>query len=297
VLVRYADDLVALCYSREQAHQVKAQLAAWLKPRGLAFNEDKTRIVPLSEGFDFLGFTVRRYGVKLLTKPSKAAIKRFRKKIATEMRALRGTNAETVIARMSPIIRGWAAYYRSVVSGRVFTQLDTYMWQLQYKWATWTHPNKPKDWTVKQYFGKYHATRQDKWVFGDRKSGAYLPKLAWTKIVRHQAVQDRASPDDPALADYWARRRRRSRPPLDRSTLRLLQQQNGRCDLCKGYLLHADREPDSPQQWEQWVVATRKAITKQYVIAHAGHGTTNGYRLTHTHCQRRLADVGTEPDY
>jgi RNA-directed DNA polymerase len=297
VLVRYADDLVALCYSREQAHQVKAQLAAWLKPRGLAFNEDKTRIVPLSEGFDFLGFTVRRYGVKLLTKPSKAAIKRFRKKIATEMRALRGTNAETVIARMSPIIRGWAAYYRSVVSGRVFTQLDTYMWQLQYKWATWTHPNKPKDWTVKQYFGKYHATRQDKWVFGDRKSGAYLPKLAWTKIVRHQAVQDRASPDDPALADYWARRRRRSRPPLDRSTLRLLQQQNGRCDLCNGYLLHADREPDSPQQWEQWVVATRKAITKQYVIAHAGHGTTNGYRLTHTHCQRRLADVGTEPDY
>ena len=120
------------------------------------------------------------------------------KKIATEMRALRGTNAETVIARMSPIIRGWAAYYRSVVSGRVFSKLDTYMWQLQYKWATWTHPNKPKDWTVKQYFGTYHATRQDKWVFGDRKSGAYLPKLAWTKIVRHQAVQDRASPDDPA---------------------------------------------------------------------------------------------------
>ena len=51
------------------------------------------------------------------------------------------------------------------------------MWQLQYKWATWTHPNKPKDWTVKQYFGTYHATRQDKWVFGDRKSGAYLPSL------------------------------------------------------------------------------------------------------------------------
>ena len=110
-------------------------------------------------------------------------------------------------------------------------------------------------------------------------------------------MQDRASPDDPALADYWARRRRRSRPPLDRSTLRLLQQQNGRCDLCKGYLLHADREPDSPQQWEQWVVATRKAITKRYVIAHAGHGTTNGYQLTHTHCQRRLADVGREPDF
>ena len=50
VLVRYADDLVALCYSREQAHQVKAQLADWLNPRGLAFNEDKTRIVPSPRG-------------------------------------------------------------------------------------------------------------------------------------------------------------------------------------------------------------------------------------------------------
>jgi len=48
VLVRYADDLVALCYSREQAQQTKAQLADWLAPRGLAFNEDKTRIAPLA---------------------------------------------------------------------------------------------------------------------------------------------------------------------------------------------------------------------------------------------------------
>jgi RNA-directed DNA polymerase len=45
VVVRYADDLVACCHSRQQAEQVKAQFAAWLAPRGLVFNEDKTRIV------------------------------------------------------------------------------------------------------------------------------------------------------------------------------------------------------------------------------------------------------------
>ena len=60
-LTRYADDLVVCCYSRQQAEQVKAQLAEWLEPRGLAVNEAKTRIVPLSEGFDFLGFNLRRY--------------------------------------------------------------------------------------------------------------------------------------------------------------------------------------------------------------------------------------------
>jgi RNA-directed DNA polymerase len=57
VLIRYADDLVALCHTRQDAFEIKARLADWLAPRGLAFNEDKTRVVTLDEGFDFLGST------------------------------------------------------------------------------------------------------------------------------------------------------------------------------------------------------------------------------------------------
>jgi RNA-directed DNA polymerase len=85
VLVRYADDYVAMCHSREQAQQVKERLAAWLAPRGLSFNEDKTKIVHLEEGFSFLGFNVRRYvgrqGGKLLIKPSQESVKRFRARL------------------------------------------------------------------------------------------------------------------------------------------------------------------------------------------------------------------------
>ena len=90
VLVTYADDLLVLCHSREQAEQVKARLAAWLTPRGLAFNEDKTRIVHLDEGCDFLGFNIRRYRGKLLTKPSTAALRRIRERLATEVRPCAG---------------------------------------------------------------------------------------------------------------------------------------------------------------------------------------------------------------
>ena len=106
VAVRYADDVVVLCHSQQQAEQVKARLAEWLAPRGLAFNEDKTSIVNLSEGFDFLGFNVRRYHRKLLIKPSKAAITRLRERLAAETRKLRGLNAVAVITTLSPIIRG-----------------------------------------------------------------------------------------------------------------------------------------------------------------------------------------------
>jgi RNA-directed DNA polymerase len=132
------------------------------------------------------------------------------------MRALRGSNAAAVLAALTPIIRGWAAYYRSVVSSRTFKSLDDYLWKLTYKWATHGHANKSRTWVVTRYFGKFNKFRNDHWVFGDAASGAYLVKFAWTPIVRHTLVKGGASPDDPALTEYWATRRRRIKPPTGR---------------------------------------------------------------------------------
>jgi RNA-directed DNA polymerase len=294
VLVRYADDLVAMCGSREQAEQVKQRLAVWLAPRGLRINEDKTRIVFLEDGFDFLGFQIRRYrNGKLLIKPSKAAVQRFRARLTAEMRALRGANAQAVIRRLNPVIRGWAAYYRTVVSKKAFVDLDTHMWKLAFSWAKRSHPNKPNRWVVDRHFGAFRRSRSDRWVFGDRDSGAYLAKFAWTPIVRHQVVKGSASPDDPALAEYWAERRRRRKPPLDNARLRQIQAQRGRCPLCRGLLLHADHEPQTPSEWEQWVKVTRTAIRRQAITANAGFGTSDetvALRLIHTHCARRMGN-------
>jgi RNA-directed DNA polymerase len=290
ILVRYADDLVVLCNSQEQAEQIKVQLAGWLTPRGLAFNEGKTKIVPLSQGFDFLGYNVRRYHQKLLIKPSEAALRRIRKRLATEMRALRGSNVMAVLAKLGPVIRGWAAYYRGVVSSRLFSGLDHYLWQLLYKWATWSHPNKPKSWIVDRYFGKLNKFRNDNWVFG-RDSDAYLIKFSWTSIVRHVMVKGGSSPDDPGLAEYWAERRKRVKPPLDDYTLRLLTRQDARCPLCGEHLLTADQPPQSPGQWERWwLQVTRKAIAASYLTHHGGPGSPDGKqtRLVHTSCHRGL---------
>jgi len=289
--VRYADDVVVLCHSQQQAEQVKARLAEWLAPRGLAFNEDKTKIVRLSEGFDFLGFNVRRYpNRKLLIKPSQAAIRRVRERLASELRTLRGGNAMAVIAALNPIIRGWAAYYRGVVSSRLFGSLDHYLWHITHKWATWRHENKPKRWIAGRYFGKFNKFRNDHWVFGDRDSGAYLVRFSWTAIERHVPVKGAASPDDPALASYWAERRKKVKPPLDRYSLRLLSRQDGLCPLCGDHLLSADQPPQSPEQWERWWLhVTRKAIAASY-LTHGRPGPADGdqTRLVHASCQRAL---------
>ena len=287
VLVRYADDLVVSCHSRDEALEIKARLAGWLAPRGLVFNEDKTRVVCLEEGFDFLGFNVRRYHGKLLIKPSKAAIRRVRERLRTEIRSLRGTNVAAVLKRLNPIIRGWSAYYRGVVSSKLFSALDDYIWKLTHKWATFSHSNKPRSWVIARYFGQFNKSRRDRWVFGDRDSGAYLLKFAWTKIVRHQMVKGAASPDDPALAHYWAERRRKAPPPpIDKATLRLLEAQHGRCPLCGNVLLPADDPPQSPREWEHWLAATRKTIIK-VAMRENGISDETKSRLIHAHCHQR----------
>ncbi len=296
VLIRYADDALALCHCREQAEQLKAKLSAWLAPRGLVFNEDKTRIVHLDDGLDFLGFNVRRYRGKLLIKPSKAAVTRIRARLSTEMRALRGHNAQMVLIRLNPIIRGWSAYYRHAVSARVFNELDNHLWKLTYKWAKFSHPHKSKHWIISRYFDAFNSSRRDRWVFGDRDSGAYLLKFAWTKITRHTLIKGWASPDDPVLTNYWAARRRRGRPPLDRARLRLIQRQHGRCPLCGQPLLGADAEPAHPDEWEQWITATRKALSHHALtvdVAVVNPGKADPitvFRLIHTHCRDRPPD-------
>jgi RNA-directed DNA polymerase len=292
VVIRYADDLIALCHTQRQAEQIKAKLAEWLAPRGLVFNEEKTQIVHVGQsGFDFLGFNVRRYNGKLLIKPSAAAIQRIRERLRTEMRSLRGSNAAAVLAELNPIVKGWAAYYRGAVSKKTFSSLDDYLWELTYKWAVYSHANKPKRWVVARYFGKFNKFRNNHWVFGDAASGAHLARFAWTTIVRHIMVKGGASPDDPALSQYWAERRQKIKPPVDGYTLRLLARQDGRCPLCGLALLAVDQPPESPHEWERWwLLVIRKAITVDFLVHHGRPDSPDGdqTRLVHASCQSEL---------
>jgi RNA-directed DNA polymerase len=264
VLIRYADDFVVCCHTKAQAEGVRESLVGWLAERGLSLNEDKTRIVPLTQGFDFLGWTFRRYpSGKLLITPSKAAVRRHRKRLADEMRRLRGSNARAVTAVFNPIIRGWTAYHRSTYCLREFSRLSSYTWQLAYKWARISHQNKPVGWVVARYFGKFHPSRNDKWVFGDRETGIYLLRHSWTRIRPHILVRGRASPDDPDLTGYWEYRRRRHGNPLDSDTARLLARQRNRCPLCGYRLLDTDHLPSSPEGWESWWLGVTRQLLQR----------------------------------
>jgi RNA-directed DNA polymerase len=116
-----------------------------------------------------------------------------------------------------------------------------------------------------------------------------MHRFAWTGIVRHQMVKGAASPDDPALADYWIRRRRKAPPPpIGSSSLRLFGAQDGRCPLCGDWLLPADDPAQTPREWEHWLAVARKTTT---TVAMRGHGASDEAtrRLIHAHYHWRSA--------
>ena len=110
--IRYADDAVILTDSKAKAEAAKNVLEPWLAARGLSLSQEKTRIVHLSEGFDFLGFNCRlfpskrkRSGQVLHIKPSKTSIQRLKARLRQEWLMLKGHNALSVIRKLNPIIR------------------------------------------------------------------------------------------------------------------------------------------------------------------------------------------------
>jgi RNA-directed DNA polymerase len=155
---------------------------------------------------------------------------------------------------------------------------------------------EPTRWVVDRYFGQFNKSRRDRWVFGDRDSGAYLNKFAWTRIYRHRMVRGAASPDDPALTEYWAERRRKAPLlPIGNDSLRLYETQRGHCPLCRSPLLPGEDLPQSPREWEHWQATTRKTIIT-ILMREDGTSDQTKRRLVHHRChQRHITADGNMP--
>jgi RNA-directed DNA polymerase len=248
-IVRYADDFVCFCETKQDAERIQGILTEWLKERGLTLSQEKTRIVHLTEGFDFLGFNIRQYpapqtsrsGWKLLIKPSKESVQEVQKKLTDQWEKAQGSPIQSVLTKLNPIIRGWANYFRTAVAKEIFNKLDHWMYHKADRYVRGTHPMKSADWRHRKYWGRFHLDRLDTWVFGDKRTGAYLLKFNWFPIERHVLVQGTASPDDPLLKEYWRKRQARSAKDLTFSKQKLASRQKGRCPEC-GESLFNDEE-------------------------------------------------------
>jgi RNA-directed DNA polymerase len=135
-LVRYADDFVATAPSREVLESyVRPKLEQFLGEQGLALNETKTRIVHIEAGFNFLGFTIRRFKGKVLTKPQKEKVLAHTRRLKEMVVELRSAPQDMLINRLNPVIQGWCNYYQHGVSSRAYQRVANQLWRMLWDWA------------------------------------------------------------------------------------------------------------------------------------------------------------------
>jgi RNA-directed DNA polymerase len=112
-LVRYADDFIITSAEKEVLErEIKPMLVEFLAERGLELSEEKTVIIHIDDGFDFLGFNIRKFKGVLLTQPSKKCVKKFLDRIRYTIDSNKSCRQETLIRLLNPKITGWANYYR-----------------------------------------------------------------------------------------------------------------------------------------------------------------------------------------
>src|SRR5665648_666216 len=117
-LVRYADDFIITANTKE----LKGIVSQFLENRGLTLSEEKTNITHIDDGFDFLGWTFRKFKEKLIVKPSKNSIKTLIRKCATIiLKEGKAARQSELIRRLNQVIRGWTNYHRHVVASQAFS--------------------------------------------------------------------------------------------------------------------------------------------------------------------------------
>ncbi len=241
-LVIYADDFVVLTETREKANEIYEKLKLYLSKRGLELSKEKTKITHIEEGFNFLGFNIRQYkkmdGNKLLIKPSREAVKKAKKKIKNTFEELNGHEVCRLISEMNPIIRGYANYWKPEVSKKIFSDIDDYIFTKVVKYLKRLHPKKSWKWKTKQYFKKPNqGGSNNKWILTCPKTNIQLLKMSWTKIERHIMVKQNNTPCDPALKEYWEKRKSKefdNNNTMDK--IKLAKKQKYKCPFCKEHL-------------------------------------------------------------
>jgi RNA-directed DNA polymerase len=277
-LVRYADDFVILHAEKWVTERAKDWIEQWLWKIGLTLSEEKTQIVHTTEGFDFLGQTIRHYtnnhikghykrallkktdsngkdkttaqwkkDVKrveqthvLRITPSKKSIKKHMDAIRVIFDEMKASPQAELITRLNPVIRGWCNYHRFVQTSEVFSKLDHYLWSKLWKWARRRHPNKGRKWVKNRYFTK---TFYRSWDFITRNKDDKKVSIHWhmktnAGLGSFIKVQEGRSYYDGDRA-YWGTRLKKGYDNISPSKAKMLSKQNGRCGHCKG-LFHND---------------------------------------------------------
>lgn len=212
--VRYADDFIITGSSKEfLENEVKPLVERFLLERGLQLSPEKTCITHIENGFDFLGQNLRRYGRKVLIKPSKKNMHSFLEKVRGAIKRNSTAKQANLIGILNPIIRGWANYHRHIVASSAFQRAEMVIWRSLWRWAKHRHWKKPTAWIANRYWHRLGNGRRMFAVMAGSSAPRSRSMVAWlvnptkTPIRRHIKVKSNANPFDPNWRGYFETRK------------------------------------------------------------------------------------------
>jgi RNA-directed DNA polymerase len=146
-LIRYADDFVVMVSgTRDDAEALWDDVGAVLAPMGLRLSVDKSRVCHIDEGFDFLGWRIRRRRWQgragkraVYTYPSKKALASVMDKVRSFSRREKHRTLAGLLQKLNRVLRGWCNYFRHGVSARTFSYLDYFVWWRVAGWLRKRH--------------------------------------------------------------------------------------------------------------------------------------------------------------
>jgi len=243
-IVRYADDFVIVCKSEYEAESIKGKIATFLLEFiGLELSSEKTKITHTADGFDFLGFNIRKYTQKspkskyhsigkLLIKPQKQKVINFLRRIQEVLNSNKTAKQESIIHKLNPMLQGFGMYYRFAVSKKTFATIDHRLWGKLWRWAKRRHPKKGKKWIMRKYF----TTTGRKWVFKDETGDKKIRIMPLIPIVRFVKIKSsmRVHASNKETREYWQKRVYTNALSQVYTIMieRLMKSQKGICPCC-----------------------------------------------------------------
>ena len=239
-LIRYADDFIITSENREVLEtEIKPLVAEFLAERGLTLSEEKTMITNINDGFDFLGFNIRKFKNQILTKPSKPAQKRFLAKVRTTIKSNKACKQESLIRLLNPMITGWGNYYRHGATRDAFHWADHQMFNALWQWAKRRHSKKGKRWIADKY---WHVPKGNGWHFtsyfkkpNGKQDSLTLKNLSNIHFIQYTQIKGDANPFDPEYDKYFDQRETQKMLVTLKgrnSLLYLWKKQDRKCPLC-----------------------------------------------------------------
>lgn len=239
-LIRYADDFIITSENREVLEtEIKPLVTEFLAERGLTLSEEKTVITNVNDGFDFLGFNIRKFKNQILTKPSKPAQKRFLAKVRTTIKSNKACKQESLIRLLNPMITGWGNYYKHGATRDAFHWADNQIYKTLWQWAKRRHSKKGKRWIADKY---WHVSEGKGWHFASyfkksngKQDSLKLKLLSSICFVQYAQIKGDANPFDPECDKYFDQRETQKILVTLKgrnSLLYLWKKQDRKCPLC-----------------------------------------------------------------